>query len=164
VWQAKEFQVKHSTGPAVVMGIPDYCTVLRNTFECIVVRITKGLAPGRVTVDLTLRRGSRFVEVYVQHQFGTTLVVQRATAEATTASTGYLTATAADGNGHKFVLGSTRTFTADNVQGGISKAATPVLDAYIGVSPSGAASGDLPADLFKQYLGVQSETVQGVRR
>jgi hypothetical protein len=164
VWQAKEFQVKHSTGPAVVMGVPDYCTVLRNTLECVVVRLTKGLAPGRVTVDLTLRRGSRFVEVYVQHQFGTTLVLQRATAEATSASTGYLTATAADANGHKFVLGSTRTFVADNVQGGLSKAATPVLDAYLGVSPSGAASGDLPADLFKQYLGVQSETVQGVRR
>jgi hypothetical protein len=129
-----------------------------------VVRITKSMAPGRVTVDLTLRRGSRFVEVYVQHQFGTTLVFQRATAEATTASTGYLTATVADANGHKFVIGSVRSYVADNVQGGLSKAATPTLDTFVGVSPAAAAAGDLPADLFKQYLGVQSETVQGVRR
>ena len=163
-WQAKEFTVFHSTGPAVAMGVPDYLTVLRNDLECVAVRLVKSLSPGRITVDLVLRRGSRLTEVYVQHQFGTTLKVVRATAEATTASTGYLTATAADPNGHKFVIGSTRTFVADNVNGGLSKAATPVLDAFIALQPSGAATGDQAAQLFAQYLGAASETVQGVRR
>lgn len=163
-WQAKEFTVFYNTGPAVAMGVPDYVTLLRNDLECVAVRLTKSLAPGRITVDLVLRRGSRLTEVYVQHQFGTTLKLVRATAEATTASTGYLTATAADANGHKFVIGSTRTFTADNVNGGLSKAATPVLDAFVAIQPSGAATGDQAAQLFAQYLGAAAETVQGVRR
>lgn len=163
-WQAKEFTVFHSTGPAVAMGVPDYANVLRNDLECITVRLTKSLAPGRITVDLTLRRGGRVVELFIQHQFGTTLAVVRSTAEATTASTGYLTATANDPNGHRFVLGSTRTFVADNVNGGISKAAVPVLDAFIGIQRNGAGTGDLAAQLFAQYLGAASETVVGVRR
>lgn len=163
-WQAKEFTVFHSTGPAVAMGVPDYLTVLRNDLECITVRLTKGLAPGRITVDLTLRRGSRLVEVFVQHQFGTTLKLVRATAEATTAFTGYLRATAADANGHRFVIGSTRTFTADNINGGLSRAATPTLDAFVAIERTGAAAGDLAAQLWAQYLGAASETVKGVRR
>lgn len=163
-WQAKEFTVFHSTGPAVAMGVPDYTTVLRNDLECCMVRLTKSLDPGRITVDLSLRRGSRLVELYVQHQFGTTLKLVRATAEATTASTGYLTATAADANGHKFVMGSTRTFVADNVNGGLSRAATPVLDAFVALERGSAGAGDLAADLWKQYLGAASETVMGVRR
>jgi hypothetical protein len=144
--------------------VPDYVTVLRNDLECVTVRLTKSLAPGRITVDLTLRRGSRLAEIYVQHQFGTTLKLVRATAEATTASTGYLTATAADANGHKFVMGSTRTFVADNVNGGLSRAATPTLDAFVAIEPSGAAAGDQAAHLWAQYLGAASETVKGVRR
>lgn len=163
-WQAKEFTVFHSTGPAVAMGVPDYLTVLRNDLECVTVRLTKSLAPGRITVDLTLRRGSRLTEVYVQHQFGTTLKIQRAVAEATTAFTGYLRSTAADANGHRLVLGSTRTFVADNVNGGLSRAATPSLDAFIAIERGGAATGDLAAQLWAQYLGAASETVKGVRR
>lgn len=163
-WQAKEFQVVYGTGPATPMPVPDYLTVLRNDLECVAVRLVKSLAPGRVTVDLVLRRGSRLTEVYVQHQFGTTLKLVRATAEATTASTGYLRATSADANGHRFVIGSSRTFVADNVNGGLSKAATPTLDAFVAIEPSGAAVGDQAAQLFAQYLGAAAETVQGVRR
>jgi len=163
-WQAKEFQVVYGTGPAVAMPVPDYVTVLRNDLECVTVRLTKSLAPGRVMVDLTLRRGSRLAEVYVQHQFGTTLKLVRATAEATTASTGYIRATSADGNGHRFVMGSARTFTADNVNGGLSKTTTPTLDAFVAIERSGAGTGDLAAQLFAQYLGAASETVKGVRR
>lgn len=164
VWQPKEFTVFHSTGPAVAMGIPDYLTVLRNDLECVSVRLTKSLAPGRITVDLTLRRGSRLTEVYVQHQFGTTLKLVRATVEATTAFTGYLRSTAADANGHRLVIGSTRTFTADNINGGLSKATTPTLDAFVAIERGSAAAGDLAAQLFAQYLGAASETVKGVRR
>lgn len=163
-WQSKLWELFHSTGPAVTLGVPDYATVLRNDYECTSIRITKSLSPGRVTVDFTLRRGSRFVEVYVQHQFGTTLKIVRNTTEASTAFTGYIVATAADGASNKFILGSAKSFTADNVNGGISKAATPTLDAFIGVVVDSAGAGDVAADLFKQYLGAPSEFVQGVRR
>lgn len=163
-WQPKLWELFHSTGPAVTLGVPDYATVLRNDYECTAIRITKALSPGRVTVDFTLRRGSRFAEVYVQHQFGTTLKIVRSTVEASAASIGYIEATAADGAGNKYVIGSAKSFTADNVNGGISKAATPTLDAFIGVTISGAGAGDIAADLFKQYLGAPAEFVQGVRR
>lgn len=163
-WQSKSWELFHGTGPAVTLGVPDYATVLRNDYECTSIRLTKSLSPGRVTVDFTIRRGSRFVEVYVQHQFGTTLKIVRGAAEASTASTGYIVATAADSASNKFIIGSAKAFTADNINGGISKAATPTLDAFIGVVVNGAGSGDVAADLFKQYLGAPSEFVQGVRR
>lgn len=163
-WQSILWDVYHGTGPAVAMGAPTSISLLRNEFECVAVRLVKALSPGRMTVDLTLRRGSRFVEVYVQHEFGTTLAVQRRVAEASAASTGYLSATAPDAAGNRYVVGSTRTFVADNVQGKISIAATPSLDAMIGVQVGGAAAGDLGADLFTQYLGVAEETVRAVRR
>jgi hypothetical protein len=163
-WQSKLWELFHSTGPAVSLGVPDYARVIRNDYEMVSVRVTKSLIPGRVTVDFSLRRGSRFVEIYVQHLFGTTLKLVRSTNEASSASTGYLTATSADGVGNKFVIGSAKTFTADNVAGGISKAATPVLDAFVGVQITGAPTGDTGLELLKQYLGTPSEMVQGVRR
>lgn len=163
-WQVKSWELFHSTGPAITLGVPEYSSVLRNDYECTAIRITKALTIGRVSVDFTLRRGSRFVEVYVQHQFGTTLKIVRSAVEASSASTGYIVATAADGANNKYILGSAKSFTADNVNGGISKAATPTLDAFIGVVVNGAGAGDIAADLFKQYLGAPSEFVQGVRR
>lgn len=164
-WQSKTWEIFHSTGPAITLGVPDFVSVTRNDLECVSVRCTKAIAGGgRITVDLTVRRGARMVEVHVQHQFGTTLKIVRSAAEAATASTGYLVATAADGAGNKYIIGSARSFTNDLVNGGISKAATAVLDAFIAVVVTAAAAGDTAADLFKHYLGAPSETVQGVRR
>jgi len=34
----------------------------------------------------------------------------------------------------------------------------------VAIEPSGAAAGDLAAQLWAQYLGAASETVKGVRR
>lgn len=162
-WQTKGWELFHSTGPAVTLGVPDAMSILRNDYEELVVRVTKALSPGRVTVDFTIKRGARFIEVYVQHQFGTTLKLVRSAPEATTASTGYLRATAADGAGNRIVVGSAKSFVADNVNGGISKAATPVLDAFVGVEVTAAPAGDAAADLFQQYLGSPAELIEGVR-
>lgn len=162
-WQMKGWELFHSTGPAVTLGVPTAISVLRNDYEVVVVRVVKALNPGRVYVDFTLRRGARFLEVYVQHQFGTTLKLVRSAVEASTASTGYLRATAADAAGNRFVIGSAKSFTADNVNGGISKAATPTLDAFIGVEINAAPAGDAAADLFQQYLGSPAELVQAVK-
>jgi hypothetical protein len=162
-WQMKGWELFHSTGPAVTLGVPSAVVVLRNDFEVGTVRIVKTLSPGRVTVDFTLRRGSRFLEIYVQHLFGTTLKLVRSAVEASSASTGYIKATSADGAGNKFVLGSARSFTADNVNGGISKTTTPTLDAFVGVEIAAAPTGDAAVDLFQQYLGSPAELVQGVK-
>lgn len=163
-WKSKLWELLHSTGPAVSLGVPDYVTVIKNEFEIVIVRLTRTIIGGRVTVDITLRRGSRFLDIYVQHQFGTTLKLSRTVAEAGTASTGYTVATSADADGNKYIIGSSKSFTSDNIQGGISKAATPSLDAFIGVVITAAPSGDTAANLFSQYLGSPSEMVQGVRR
>jgi len=162
-WNTKTWDVLNA---GVTLAPFSYATVLDNRYESATVRLTKSLATGRVFVDLTLRRGFRFVEIYVQAEFGATLKVARASTEAGTNSlAGTVVASANDANGNKYIVGSARTFVAD-LNGGISIAATAVLDAFVGVvaGGTGAVAGDAAADLQKQYLGAPAELVQAVRR
>jgi hypothetical protein len=162
-WRAKSWDLLVD---AVSAGTFNYCTVLNNQLEVVTVRLMKAMAVGRMYVDITLRRGHRFVEVYVQHEYGSTLKLARTTTEVGVNSlAGTLVASANDGDGNKYIVGSARTFTVD-LNGGISKAATPTLDAFIGVvaAGTGAVVGDQAADLQKQYMGLPTEMVQGVRR
>jgi hypothetical protein len=162
-WSAKayNFQLNSSN-----LGAPNAVTILRNEPEIVVVRILWNLTIGRTTADLTIRRGHRLVEVWVETQTSATLKVVRASVEAGTSASGYLTATANDTDGNRYFLGSARTATQDTTNGGISLAATTTFGLAIGavVGGSGAISGDAAADLFKQYIGAPSERVAGVRR
>jgi hypothetical protein len=164
-WQTKAWDL---TVAAVSVGAPRSVTVLRNELEQVVVRVLWGSAsvPGRTTADLILRRGSRFLELYVRTATSATLALFRASAEAGTAGTGYVRATANDGAGNRYVIGSAQAFTNDLVNGGLSKAATLTLDAFIGVAVagSGAVSGDQPDHLMQQYLGSPNEYVVPARR
>lgn len=162
-WQTKNWDILSG---GVSVGTFNTCTVLRNEPEIVVLRLLESLSPGRITVDLTLRRGSRFVEVYIQGEFSATLVIQCFTAEAGTAGTGYVSATANDAAGNRYIIGSAKTFSNLLTQGGISLASTTTLDAFVGVvaSGSGAVAGDVAADLYAQYMGAPSELVQAVRR
>lgn len=163
-YAAKDWDVQYDTGPAVSFGTPDYVSVLSNSYDAVTVRLVKSLSPvGRSTLDLIVRRGATFVEAYLQHEFGTTLKIGLVTPEAGTGSTGYISATANDANGFKYVIGSALTYTGDNPNGAISKAATGTLDAYFGVSLN-ATAGNAPADLQQQYIGSPSEMVRGVKR
>ena len=99
-------------------------SILRNTFEHCIIRLTANIvnAPGRVTVDLSLKRGSRFVEGYFQSTSSSTLkVVNSSTAAASTNGTGYVVRTSNDTNGNRPIIGSARSFTADTSLGGISR-------------------------------------------
>lgn len=163
-WRVKNWDVLNA---AVTLAPFDYVTVLDNRYESVTIRLTKSLTTGRVYVDLTLRRGFRFVEIFVQTEFGATVKVVRATNEAgTNGLAGTVVATSNDGDGNKYIVGSARTFTADTTAGGLSIAATPVLDAFVGVvaGGTGAVTGDAAADLQKQYIGAPAELVQAVRR
>lgn len=149
------------------LGLPTATVVLRNEYETTVVRLLWTQAsPGRVTADLTIRRGSRLVEMYIQPEFSSTIKVVRQVTEAATAGTGYVRATANDGSGNRFVLGSAKTFTNDLTLGGISVASSVTLDAFIGVELAGSAavSGDQAAQLYAAYLGMPSESIQVARR
>jgi len=164
-WHAKSWDV---LAGGVTLGTARSVTLLRNELEQVVVRVlwASAAAPGRVTADLTLVRGARTLELYVQSQTSTTLKVVRAATEAGTAGTGYVRATANDGDGNRYVVGSALAFTGDVINGGLSKAATVALDAFIGVAAagSGAVAGDQPDHLMAQYLGTPGELVVPVRR
>jgi hypothetical protein len=162
-WRPKAWDI---TFNAVTIGAFDYCSLLTNELGIVTVRLVKSMTNGRLYADVTLRRGHRFIEVYVQSEFGGALKIMRATNETGVNSpAGTVVASANDADGNKYIVGSARTFTAD-LNGGISKAAASTLDAFIGVvaAGTGAVAGDQAVDLQKQYLGLPSELVQAVRR
>lgn len=162
-WQTKAWDLSYTGGN---MSGWQSANVLRNDYEMTILRLIKDGVGFRVQIDLTLRRGSRFVEIYINVGSPSTISVLRHTAEAGTSATGTVTATSNDAAGNKYTVGSAHTFTANTTTGGLSLAGTSTLDCYIGavVGGSGATSGDLAADLLNQYAGRRGETVQAVRR
>lgn len=163
-WRSKLWTLSDGSG----LGLPTSATMLRNDLENVIVRLlwASTSAPGRLTADVMLRRGSRFAEVYLRRNVAATLSVARSAVEAATAGTGYIRATANDADGNRYVLGSAHAFTGDVVNGKISKAATTTLDVFAGVAVagSGAVAGDQPDNLMTQYLGSPNELVTPVRR
>jgi hypothetical protein len=163
-WRAKAWDVLDN---AATITPVDGVDILQNDYETVVVRLYKGQSQGRVTVDLTLRRGSRFVELFVQSDTSATLKIVKAATEAgTNATAGMVIASSNDADGNKYVVGSSKSFTADTAIGGVSKASVTALDAFVGVvaGGTGAVTGDQAANLFAQYLGSSTEVVAAVRR
>lgn len=165
-WETKAWNI--AKGAATTpLGTFEYMTVLRNDYNLITLRLVKSGAPGRTLVDFTLRRGSRFVEIYIQTDTSTTLGAYLQTTETATNNTasGYVVATNNDADGNKFIVGTSKatTYTTDR---GISTAATTTFDAFIGAvfNGSGAAAGDAATVLRDQYIGAVSETVTAVKR
>lgn len=162
-WRTKNWDVLVD---GVSVGQFDQCMILDNEYGLVSIRLMKSMAVGRFFMDLTLRRGQRLVEIYLQHEYGSTLKIMRSTTEVgLNTLAGTIVATSNDADGNKYIVGSARTFTAD-LNGGISKAATTIMDAFVGVVAGGtsAIAGDAAVDLQKQYMGFPSEIVQGVRR
>ncbi|MGI8333482.1 hypothetical protein ACRYCC_26315 [Actinomadura scrupuli] len=163
-WESKNWNITVA-GSAVASWTA--VTVLRNDFEAAAVRLTQSRSPGRATLDLTLRRGARFVEGYLQADTSGTLAASLATLENTTsfASAGYVVATSNDGAGNTYTAGSAHNFTA-HASGGVSKASSVALDFYLGavVGGSSAVSGDAATNLRDQYIATLPERVYGVGR
>lgn len=148
------------------LGVPLGVSLLRNEPEMVVLRMVFAYqALTRVTCDLTLRRGARHVEVFLQSQVSGQFKVVRAFNETATSATGYVKASVADGSGDTFIVGSALSTTVDLVRGGITSSASVVfMDALVGAQVNTSAAGDLVGDLYNQYLATPSELVQGVRR
>ncbi len=161
-WQAKEWDFVLAGTPIAAFTS---MSVLRNAYEQVVIRLMYAQNPGRTTVDISLRRGSRFAEFYVQTGVSATLGLVRHAAEAGTDSgTGWLNATSLDAANNEYIIGSTRAYTPDATNGGISVTGL-VFDAFIGVlAGMSPVSGDTGADLYNQYMVGPNELVQGVRR
>lgn len=141
-WQAKAWRLGATVGGITYEMIPAaQMTVLRNDNECVTIRLlsTSAPGPGSTLADLTLRRGSRFVEGYIQRNIAAEdIKVRLATAEAFTdnSSSGYVVASGDDADGSRFIAGSAKTF-AGHANGGITKTATATLDFFLGVVPGG---------------------------
>lgn len=163
-YRSKTYSV--SVGGSNVAGW-DSATILRNDLEHAILRLSASRSPGRVTLDLALRRGSRIVEGYLQSGSSSTLAVARQSLETNTsfAASGYVIATNNDTDGNRFCVGSARSFTAAT-NGGVSKASTATLDFFIGVQAGGGSpvSGDAATDLRNQYIGSLAESTYTVGR
>lgn len=140
-------------------------TVLRNDPEEVVVRLTYPGSPGRTTVDLSLRRGARFVTGTIKRHSAATIGVARTAAEAASVVTGGLRATSADADGNRFVLGSSRLVTTATGTASISKASVTRFDFFAGHEVDEAPqAGDAFADLLAQYLAAGGELATVVTR
>lgn len=150
------------------IGIFDAATVVRNDYEAVTIRLTRTKSPGRSQLDLTLRRGAHFVEGYMQTDTSTVMGVSVKTAEAGTApaSTGYITATANDANGNRYILGSARTSNFLTTQGGIFRTAATTFDFFAGQVLGGgsASTGNAATALRDQFIAFTAEQTVGVRR
>lgn len=161
-WSTKDFNVTVN-GAALLNPITG--VLLHNEYDRVTLRLLFNQTPsGRYTVDFTVRRGARLVEIVVQSLLSSMLGVTRATNEAGTAGAGFVRATSDDASGDRYVIGSPKTFTNDLTAGGISIAATPRLYAFVGaeVGGSGAVAGDQAADIVNQYISALAEEVVGV--
>lgn len=163
-WQEKAYDVRVA-GNTLVPGTHFRAvTVLKNDPEMVAIRVvgTQPSSTNRAMLDLMLRRGSRFIEGYLQRATSGDLAVAMDVPEPTTASPGYVAATAADPSGVKAVLGSSRTFTAGTGQ--ITVNSTTNMDFWIGAELTGAPAGDVAADLAKQYMSVPNEQTGVIAR
>lgn len=167
-WQGVDWNASITASASGAVTSWDSVSIIRNDYELVTLRLVKNRAPGLANLDLSLRRGSRTVETYLQTDTATILSWYRAVTEAGTApvSAGYVSATANDGAGNRYIVGSAKTFTAQTGVGGITASATRTLDAFIGsvVGGSAAAAGDAAAVLTSQYLVQMSDTTMGAPR
>ena len=150
----------------------DFLTVIHNTPEMATVRLVRDAATvpasaHRHVLDVTLRRGSRFVSfLYTYTGTAATHKVARDTAEAATAQTGFIQASALT-DGNRWMLGSPKAFSADTTNGAITLTAAAqqfpfVIGSAVGDAANGTGNG--PSDLMAQYIGWVSEKVRAVWR
>ena len=154
-------------------GIPVIDKII-GAYDEAAIRLTRDVSVGgRYTLDLSLRRGSRFVEGFLTRHAAATLKVVQNTAEASSNHTAAgatspvaVVKTGNDADGNRAVVGSAKSFTSDLTNCGLSKASTTVLDFYIGsrIDGSGSQAGDGTGELSLQYLAVLAAETVALRR
>jgi hypothetical protein len=176
-YDAVTYNIKYATTDR----IPEwhYVSIIRNTAEVVTIRLVRDADESPATVhrhvlDLTLRRGSLSVSAYFTWSGpATTWSLDRDSSESSTAITPTgassavaLRATSNDGDGNRYVMGSSKSTTKDTTNGGLDFASTKTFDFFLGseIGGSGASSNDQAADQCLQYLGAFAEVVRAVRR
>ena len=167
-WRSvKEFAISKGSSQTEWRGW-NTVQIIKNYAECGTLRFTSQAntdGSGRLIFDVSLRRGSRYFSLVVS-SYGTAdeIHIERTTAEASTAGTGYIVATSNDSEGNKFILGSPNTITNDLTNGGIHLTATQ-MKAFVGyVLDGSSATGQNTADNIRDaYLDFVYEYVRTIR-
>ena len=159
-WRSvKEFAVTKGTSQTEWLGW-NTVQIIKNYAECGTLRFTTQAnsdGSGRLTFDVSLRRGSRYFSLIV-NSYGTAdeIRIQRTTTEASSAGTGYIVSSTNDSEGNFFILGSPNTFSSDLTEGGIYLTATQ-MKAFVGfcldgTSAAGQNTADNMRDAYFDYL------------
>lgn len=141
-------------------------TVLRNDPAAVSIRLQVQINNRAWILDLTVRRGSRFVECRWSIDVAGVIIVARQATEAATAITGGIRATSNDASGNRYVLAAAQTTTNDLVNGKITSGSVTAYDFMIGSEVTGtSATGQGTAqNQIYQWICAQSETYRLVGR
>ena len=166
----KSFEITYGGAAYTGYGVaPRSVNILRNSVE----RVTVRISVNTITVDLSIRRGARCVEVNVAYNNGISALahgVKRTSTEAATALTGGIRATSNDGDGNRYVItaGGSGAITNDLVNGRMYLSGTAATSWQFGISSeiggSGASSFNTAQSQVYQYMAVWNETLRVVSR
>ena len=158
----------------VDVGPWEWVSILRNDPEQVTIRLAKSAAGGGLqTLDLSVRRGSRFVVGHLTAAASATLKVVITPNEAGTtvtppgaSSAVGVNATANDADGNRYLIAAALSHTGDTSRGGVSKSGVTELGFMVGAEIGGstAVAGDTSEDLCLQYVGLAAETTRSLRR
>lgn len=105
-------------------------TIIANSPERCTVRIVGdqisagGTRRGRLWVDLTVKRGSRVVQIDLNTDFSPSWSIAPSSNSASTTSTNYARQTTADASGNRWVVAATGTLTFNTTTGAVTNAST----------------------------------------
>lgn len=158
-WRAKSIDVWRELVP---LGF-DRASILDYRPEVVTAQYAASISGGgRVTVDVTLRRGMRVALFQVSHNQSVTLSASPNPTIAMNKTLERQLASSADANGHKLMMGSPRTWSQTPGTGLLYRTAK-TLSFYVGLELSGAGAGDTALDLSMQACGWLSVT-DGIQR
>jgi hypothetical protein len=181
-WRAVPFIVHNSTTPIAVD--PDSCTITRNGPETASVRVTANATPAavggltggaRYTLDLTVRRGTPYIEGVITAWGGAQWGLGRYAAEAATLVSGGIIATSS-ATGTRWVVGMPYAFhqslTSGWVVSSTTRSTVPFMVAVFGNDPSVFPNGQYNDSAllagypsrFASYMDALAETQHVVTR
>lgn len=168
---SKTYKLTYTTSKTT-LGAFSTVAVKDNRPECAQVRLgleRDSTAPYQLTVVITLRRGSLWAELVVTRDSATgteSIGIYRNTAEAGAAHTSGVHADAADAQGGKYVLTTSKAKTDDLTQGGfyVSAGASTAVDFMVGYEPASAAGPDTYTNQVLGYFAPVDEMVGFARR
>lgn len=164
-WSGEKVYRFQVGGQSISDQVAPEFTTIANEPEEVRVRLTYALSPGRTQVDLSLRRGARFVTGVLKRHAAANLGITRSAAETGSAFTGGIVAASADAEGVRYLLGSSKNPTSQTTAtASITRNSVTQLDFFIGAVFTAPAANDAHTDLLLQYLGTLGDRTRVMER